>query len=46
MKCILLSIYFVVGLALAGADGEMFPWINLAGVAIFSAIPITLWRSK
>lgn len=29
------GILFVLGLMLAGSDGDWFPWINFAGIFIF-----------
>jgi len=31
---------FAVGIALAGSDGDWFPWINIAGVILIWA---SLW---
>lgn len=30
----MLAILFVAGLLLAGSDGPMFPWPNLAGIGL------------
>lgn len=30
----LLAILFIAGLLLAGSDGPMFPWPNLAGIGL------------
>jgi hypothetical protein len=35
---------FVAGLILAMSDGAYFPWLNLAGVAIFCLTPVLAWR--
>ncbi|WP_429885347.1 hypothetical protein [Geoalkalibacter halelectricus] len=33
----LLALLFVGGLSLAGSDGPLFPWPNLAGLGLFLA---------
>ena len=39
---LLIGALFAVGLVLAGADGQWFPWINLAGTAcIVAAVPLS-----
>jgi hypothetical protein len=40
----LAAIFFVTGLILAMSDGPWFPWVNLAGVCIFSLSPVAAWR--
>jgi hypothetical protein len=39
----LTGIAFAAGIILAGSDGPFFPWPNLAGVIIFSTVPIAAW---
>jgi hypothetical protein len=41
---ILTAICFVFGLVLAMSDGQWLPWVNLAGVFIFSLSPVAAWR--
>jgi hypothetical protein len=38
------AILFITGLILAMSDGPWFPWLNLAGVCIFSLSPVAAWR--
>jgi hypothetical protein len=35
-----LGILFAAGLILAGSDGELFPWINVAGVGILGLVTL------
>lgn len=37
---------FVLGLILAMSEGQFFPWLNLAGVCIFSMTPVLAWRAE
>lgn len=41
----LAAIFFITGLILAGSTGPWFPWINFAGVCIFSLSPVLAWRA-
>jgi ABC-type transport system involved in cytochrome c biogenesis permease subunit len=34
----LAALVFTAGLSLAGSDGTLFPWANLAGVVIFACM--------
>jgi hypothetical protein len=34
----LAALVFTAGLSLAGSDGSLFPWPNLAGVALFACM--------
>jgi hypothetical protein len=36
---------FVLGLTLAMSEGNLFPWLNLAGVCIFCLTPVLAWRA-
>ena len=40
MKKILIALVFMCGVALTGADGAWFPWINLVGVGLVGAIAL------
>jgi len=37
---ILIAFCFITGLCLAGSDGQYFPWINFAGLAVFGLVPV------
>ena len=41
----LAGIVFLIGLILAGSDGTWFPWVNFAGVIVFSLSPVLAWRA-
>ncbi len=45
MKAII-ALCFCLGLILAGSEGPYFPWINLAGVGLFSFCPVLMWRAE
>jgi hypothetical protein len=34
----LTAVCFMLGLAMAGSDGVWFPWVNVAGVLVFTAV--------
>jgi ABC-type transport system involved in cytochrome c biogenesis permease subunit len=38
------GVTFTIGLILAMSEGAYFPWLNLAGVAIFCLTPVLAWR--
>lgn len=42
----LAGIFFIAGLILAASDGPWFPWVNFAGVIIFSLSPVLAWRAE
>lgn len=42
----LAGIFFIAGLILAASDGPWFPWVNLAGVCLFSLSPVAAWRAE
>jgi ABC-type transport system involved in cytochrome c biogenesis permease subunit len=39
------GVTFTIGLILAMSEGAYFPWLNLAGVAIFCLAPVLAWRA-
>ena len=41
----LAGLTFVIGLILAMSEGKFFPWLNLAGLCIFSMTPVLAWRA-
>jgi hypothetical protein len=42
LKDTLLAALFLGATALAGSDGPLFPWLNLAGVAVFCLFAMVL----
>jgi hypothetical protein len=42
----LMALLLIAGIALAGSDGEWFPWGNLAGVGILAAVAVLAGRQE
>jgi hypothetical protein len=42
----LMALLLIAGMALAGSDGEWFPWVNLAGGGIVGAFAVLAGRRE